>query len=89
MSSLTTPGWKRLRRACGEDEWAKAGFAHLEGLAYGLRQDGLMVAAGNMTDYRGVPADVGVSHAPCVPRPWFSPTIGLADDGRAVAHWPG
>jgi hypothetical protein len=57
---LDDPGLEELCRACGEDKWAEAGFADLEGLAYGLRQDGLMVVAGNMTNYRGVPADVGV-----------------------------
>ena len=56
----------------------KAGLAGLEVLAYGLRQDGLIVAAGNMTDSRGVHADAGVSTHPRVPRPWFSPTTGLA-----------
>jgi GNAT superfamily N-acetyltransferase len=61
---LDDPGLEALREACGEDEWAEAGFAHLEGLAYGFRQDGLMVAAGNMTGYRGVPADVGVMTHP-------------------------
>jgi predicted GNAT family acetyltransferase len=53
-------GLEELRRACGEDEWCEAGFAHPEGLVYGLRQDGIMVAAGNLIHYRGVPANVGV-----------------------------
>ena len=57
---LDDPGLEALRRACYQDEWSEAGFAQLEGLAYGLRQGDLMVAAGNMTAYRGVPADVGV-----------------------------
>ncbi len=54
------PELEQLRQACGEKEWSEAGFADPEGLVYGLRQDGQMVAAGNMTEYRGMPADVGV-----------------------------
>lgn len=53
-------GLQELRWACGEDERSEAGFAHQDGLVYGLRQGALMVAAGNMTDYRGMPSDVGV-----------------------------
>jgi GNAT superfamily N-acetyltransferase len=49
-----------LRRACGEDDWSEAGFADPEGMVYGLRQELVMVAAGNMTDYRAMPTDVGV-----------------------------
>ncbi len=54
------PELEQLRQACGEKEWSEAGFSDTEGLVYGLRQDGQMVAAGNMTEYRGMPADVGV-----------------------------
>jgi GNAT superfamily N-acetyltransferase len=58
------PELGRLRRACSEQEWAEAGFAHVDGPVYGLRLNGLMVAAGNMTGYRGMPADVGVITLP-------------------------
>jgi GNAT superfamily N-acetyltransferase len=54
------PGLANLRRACDEQEWSEAGFGQPGELVYGLRLGGLMVAAGTMVDYRGMPADVGV-----------------------------
>jgi GNAT superfamily N-acetyltransferase len=54
------PELGQLRRACSDDDWSEAGFADPEGLVYGLLQERVMVAAGNMTDYRTMPADVGV-----------------------------
>jgi GNAT superfamily N-acetyltransferase len=49
-----------LQAQCGEGEWAEAGFGHAEGLLYGLKSGDRLLAAGNMTMYRGHPADVGV-----------------------------
>lgn len=51
-----------LRRACGEAEWGEAGFGVQPGEdpLYGIRQADHLVAAGNLTSYRGHPADVGV-----------------------------
>jgi GNAT superfamily N-acetyltransferase len=54
------PALRELRRACGDREWFEAGFGDTEGLFYALRRDGGIVSAGNMTDYRTMPADVGV-----------------------------
>ena len=54
------PELEELHWACGEEEWSEAGFTHLEGRVYGLRLHGGMAAAANMTDYRGMRADVGV-----------------------------
>ena len=48
-----------LREACGEAEWAEGGFADPDGVLYGIDQGGL-VAAGNLTLFRGYPADVGL-----------------------------
>jgi len=48
-----------LRKACGEAEWAEGGFADPDGVLYGIEQGGL-VAAGNLTLFRGYPADVGL-----------------------------
>ena len=48
-----------LREACGEAEWAEGGFADPDGVLYGIEEDGL-VAAGNLTLFRGYPADVGL-----------------------------
>lgn len=59
-------GWEdpqldQLRQACGEEDWSQGGFEDRQGaLLYGLRDGGRLVAAGNMTDFRGVPADVGI-----------------------------
>ncbi len=49
-----------LRAACGEPEWAEAGFLSREGLVYAVEVKGQVVAAGNMTPFRGRPADVGL-----------------------------
>jgi Acetyltransferase (GNAT) family len=49
-----------LREACGETEWAEGGFADPDGVLYGIEQDGRLAAAGNLTVFRGYPADVGL-----------------------------
>ena len=56
------PGFALLREACGEEEWGEAGFGKRPGKdpVYGIRQGGILVAAGNMTPYRQRPADVGI-----------------------------
>ena len=51
--------WAGLREACGEAEWAEGGFADPDGVLYGIEEDGL-VTAGNLTLFRGYPADVGL-----------------------------
>lgn len=45
-----------LREACGEEDWAEGGFAHPDGLIYGIEADGRLAAAGNLTSFRGYPA---------------------------------
>jgi hypothetical protein len=49
-----------LRQACGEAAWAEGGFADPDGVLYGIEQDGRLAAAGNLTPFRGYPADVGL-----------------------------
>lgn len=49
-----------LRDACGEAEWAESGFADPDGVTYGIEERGRLVAAGNLTAFRGHPADVGL-----------------------------
>jgi len=49
-----------LREACGEAEWAEGGFADPDGVIYGIEEDGRLAAAGNLTPFRGYPADVGL-----------------------------
>jgi hypothetical protein len=53
-----------LRQACGETEWAEGGFADPDGVIYGLEEDGRLAAAGNLTPFRGSPADVGLLTRP-------------------------
>jgi len=53
-----------LRQACGETEWAEGGFADPDGLIYGIEEDGCLAAAGNLTSFRGYPADVGLLTRP-------------------------
>jgi RimJ/RimL family protein N-acetyltransferase len=57
------PVFDELRLACGEDEWEEGGFLH-DGVFYGIEEEGRLVAAGNMTPYRGLPADVGLVTRP-------------------------
>jgi GNAT superfamily N-acetyltransferase len=58
------PRLGELRRACGEGQWDEAGFSGVpdafDGLVYGVDHDGRLVAAGNLTSFREVPADVGL-----------------------------
>jgi acetyltransferase (GNAT) family protein len=49
-----------LRQACREAAWAEGGFADPGGVLYGIEQDGRLAAAGNLTPFRGYPADVGL-----------------------------
>ena len=53
-----------LRAACGEAEWAEGGFADPKGVIYGIEEDGRLMAAGNLTPFRGYPADVGLLSHP-------------------------
>jgi hypothetical protein len=53
-----------LREACGEAEWAEGGFADPDGVMYGIEEDGRLAAAGNLTLFRGYPADVGLLTRP-------------------------
>ena len=54
----------RLRQACGEAEWAEGGFADPDGVIYGIEEGGCLAAAGNLTPFRGYPADVGLLTRP-------------------------
>lgn len=64
--AVDDPQLDELRGVCGYEEWAEAGFGHAGGYLYGLGESGRLVAAGNMTDYRGRPADVGVLTHPAM-----------------------
>lgn len=58
-----------LRQACGDDDWAEGGFffgedLEEEAVVYGIQELGILVAAGNLTPFRGRPADVGLVTRP-------------------------
>lgn len=64
-------GLVSLRRRCSPAEWGESGFPRDPAAVdprttrfYGLAEHGELVAAGNMTDWRGLPADVGVLTRP-------------------------
>ena len=46
---------------CGEHEWAEGSFANPDGIVYSIEEDGRLAAAGNLTPFRGHPADVGLA----------------------------
>lgn len=48
-----------LRAACPRTEWGEGGFGDT-GRFFGLYRVGTLVAAGNLTDWRDVPSDVGL-----------------------------
>lgn len=49
-----------LRTACGDEEWAEAGFVFDRGVLYVMEANGQVVSAGNLTPFRGNFADVGL-----------------------------
>ncbi len=49
-----------LRAACGEDDWNEGGFGTDDAILYGIDVDGDLVAAGNLTAFGDVHADVGL-----------------------------
>ena len=57
----------RLHAAVDDDEWGEGGFARQAPYAevvWGAFEDGDLVAAGNLTDFDGRPADVGIVTRP-------------------------
>jgi RimJ/RimL family protein N-acetyltransferase len=54
-----------LRARAGDDDWRESGFADAAaGRAFGLRRDGVLVAASNLNLFDGLPRDIGVLVAP-------------------------
>ena len=49
-----------LRHACGNDEWAEGGLAHQPAQRFGVVENGALVAAGRLTEWRGAFADIGL-----------------------------
>lgn len=49
-----------LRAAAGEEAWRESGFAEEPDVSFAVELDGQIVAAGNLTAWRDLPADLGV-----------------------------
>lgn len=58
--SATDDRLAALHRACGDEEWAEAGFIFDWGVVYAIESAGEVIAAGSMTPFRGRLADVGL-----------------------------
>ena len=79
-----------LRRACPLTEWGEAGFPMKPATAdparaafYGISVDGELVAAGNLTDWRGRPADVGLLTRPVHRRSGLATRVAAA----TISEW--
>lgn len=79
-----------LRNECGVAQWREAGFPMEPSTDdparcafYGLSVDGVLVAAGNLTDWRGSPADVGLLTHPDHRRRGLATQVA----GTMVADW--
>jgi GNAT superfamily N-acetyltransferase len=78
-----------LRIACGEDAWAEGGFVHdptTVDVLYGIEEERRLVAAGNMTPYRGVPADVGLLTHPNARGRGFATRLAAKMVGDALSE---
>jgi len=49
-----------LRSNCTDADWGEGGFGGSDGRFFALREGGQIVAAGNLTEWRGAPSDVGL-----------------------------
>jgi GNAT superfamily N-acetyltransferase len=49
-----------LRDSVPAEEWAEGGFGHDDDVTWAAYDDDVLVAAGNLTDFDGRPADVGL-----------------------------
>jgi len=53
-----------LRAVVGEADWIEGGFVHRADALWGVYEGAHLAAAGNMTDFDGAPADVGLVTRP-------------------------
>lgn len=53
-----------FRALLGDADWFEGGFGPEARVMWGVERDGALVAMGNMTEYLGRPADVGVATLP-------------------------
>lgn len=49
-----------LRHACGNDDWDEGGFGDLPARRFGIYKGRALIAAGNLTEWRGSFSDVGL-----------------------------
>jgi RimJ/RimL family protein N-acetyltransferase len=74
-----------LARQASPGEWAEGGFAGGVLRAFGLFDASRMVAAANLTDFDGMPADVGVLTDPRWRGRGLGFTVAAAATGAAIA----
>lgn len=60
LAAGDTSALQALRDAAGGEAWAEGGFEPLPECCWGFFDAEVLVAAGNMTDFAGRPADVGL-----------------------------
>jgi len=73
-----------LRAACGEDDWEESGFAEEPERCFAIEQDGRIVAASNLTAWRGEAVDVGVLVDPAAAGRGFGTKVAAAAADLAV-----
>lgn len=73
-----------LRAACGEDNWQESGFAEKPERCFVIEQDGQIVAASNLTPWRGEPVDVGVLVDPAAAGRGLGTRVAAAAAGEAI-----
>jgi GNAT superfamily N-acetyltransferase len=75
----------RLREACGEAQWEESGFAEKPERCFVGDLDGQIVAASNLTPWRGAPADVGVLVDPAFAGRGLGTDVAAAADAVRTA----
>jgi GNAT superfamily N-acetyltransferase len=84
---------RALRDACGLDEWGEGGFPLDPATAgedielFGYVDGDALAAAGNMTDWRGTPADVGVVTHPARRRAGLATAVAATMAGQAIERF--
>jgi hypothetical protein len=75
-----------LREASGDADWAEGGFFEDEGFVYGIEESGRLLAAGNLTPFRGVPADVGLLTHPAARDRGLAKQMAVSMISDALPH---
>ena len=84
VASLTVAEVASLRPRVHPAEWEESGFADEAELCFGLHEDGLLVAAANLSDFADAPRDIGVLVAPTARGHGFASRVGAAAASYAI-----